>query len=81
MKAWKFTEPYQAEIVDVEQPVVSEGNDKESMLSHSYSMSYSVGALLEPYCVGLHAVRQAKIKLNQTIGIIEAGTSQYCLQR
>lgn len=27
MKAWKFTEPYQAKIVDVEQPVVSEGND------------------------------------------------------
>ncbi len=173
MKAWKFTEPYQAEIVDVEQPVVSEGNGVVVELkaagicasdimafkgTHPYrvppvitghecagvvcevgsgvkslkigdrvaiephvgcgvchfclhgeyqectskevlgvgdwtgsfaekiivresmcypipdSMSYSVGALLEPYCVGLHAVRQAKIELNQTIGIIGAGT-------
>ncbi len=38
------------------------------------NMSYEKAVLLEPYCVGLHAVRISKVAMNDTIGIIGAGT-------
>ena len=37
-------------------------------------MPFPHGVLLEPYCVGLHAVRKGEINMNDTIGIIGAGT-------
>jgi L-iditol 2-dehydrogenase len=37
-------------------------------------VSFEIGALLEPYNVGLHAVRRAQIQNDETVGIIGTGT-------
>lgn len=40
----------------------------------SENISYDKGALIEPLAVGVHAVRQADIKLGETVAILGAGT-------
>ena len=37
-------------------------------------MTFDEGAILEPYCVGLHAIRRAKIGIGENIAILGCGT-------
>jgi len=48
---------------------------EEPMCYHmSPKMSFEEGAILEPYCVGLHAVRRAKVRIGDNLAILGCGT-------
>ena len=38
------------------------------------AMSYDEGACLEPLCVGLHAVRRAKVRMGESLAVLGVGT-------